>query len=173
VSDGPVLLAPTQLGGLDATALAAALVPLWEDAGPLVARLVGRSFSSWEEATEAAEAAITMMAEEEKIALLRGHPRIGEDPDRLAVISPISLKEQGGHSANAATLATLGDLNQRYEARFGFPFVEWVAGRRPDTMVEVLEGRLERARPVELDAGCAALVAIARDRLSRASVKAS
>lgn len=55
----------------------------------------------------------------------------------------------------------------RYEARFGFPFVEWVAGRPLEEIADVMEQRMVNERSEELDKGSAALVAIARDRLSR------
>jgi 2-oxo-4-hydroxy-4-carboxy--5-ureidoimidazoline (OHCU) decarboxylase len=64
-------------------------------------------------------------------------------------------------------MARLDGLNDAYESRFGFPFVEWVAGRPKAAIVAVLEARLQRDRDTELAAGCEALLAIARDRLAR------
>lgn len=100
--------------------------------------------------------------------LLRAHPRIGDDPAALAGRSPLSYQEQGANQSRVPeTTAILAALNDRYEARFGFPFVEWVAGRPPEAIVEVLERRLARHRSVQMEAGCIALVAIAQDRLRR------
>ncbi len=80
--------------------------------------------------------------------------------------SPLSWAEQGGdRSTDLATARRLHDLNQRYEARFGFPFVEWVAGRPLSAIAEVMEHRLGNDRSTELEKGSAALVSIARDRL--------
>jgi 2-oxo-4-hydroxy-4-carboxy--5-ureidoimidazoline (OHCU) decarboxylase len=59
----------------------------------------------------------------------------------------------------------LAVLNDEYEARFGFPFVVFVAGRPRAALVGVLEQRLGRTRAEELHEGTAAMVAIARDRL--------
>lgn len=61
----------------------------------------------------------------------------------------------------------LEELNEAYESRFGFPLVEWVAGRSKAEIVPVLETRLARDRGSELRAGTEAIVAIARDRLAR------
>jgi 2-oxo-4-hydroxy-4-carboxy--5-ureidoimidazoline (OHCU) decarboxylase len=164
---GPLADAPG-LGALDRTALAAAMRPLWEDAGPLVDRLVGRQVTTWEEHVSAAEAEIDAMDDATRAELLGAHPRIGADPAALAARSPQSWSEQGGASAtDPATLAALEAANDIYEERFGFAFVHWVAGRSKAEMLAVLRSRLERDRATELDAGCAALVAIARDRLAR------
>lgn len=167
MSEPPALVDPATLGGLDRRELADALRPLWEDAGPLVDRLVGRPAVSWAASIAAAEAEIAAMPDAERAALLNAHPRIGAPPADLARRSAISLREQGGAAADPAILDRLDALNDRYEARFGFPFVEWVNGRSRAEMIPVLEARLERDAPAELAAGCAALVAIARDRLRR------
>lgn len=166
-----MLVPAASLGSLGASELAAALRPLWEDAGPLVAAMIGRRFVTWEEHLDSAADAIAAMGVPTRRALLRAHPRIGTDPATLARRSILSYREQAGGTATSDTATSdavahsLSSLNDRYEARFGFPFVAWVAGRSPEAMVAVLERRLGRDRRCELDAGCAALVAIARDRL--------
>jgi 2-oxo-4-hydroxy-4-carboxy--5-ureidoimidazoline (OHCU) decarboxylase len=163
-------MAATSLGGLDAEELAAAIRPLWEDAGPLVARLVGRPVASWEEHVALSEAEIGKMSNAERARLLNAHPRIGAPPAALASRSALSLGEQGGAAgAEPAVLAELDVLNDLYETKFGFPFVEWVAGRSRREMVTVLQRRLRGDGETELAAGCGALVAIARDRLARLS----
>jgi 2-oxo-4-hydroxy-4-carboxy-5-ureidoimidazoline decarboxylase len=162
------LVAATSLGGLDRGALARALRPLWEDAGPLVDRLVGREVATWEEHLAGAEAEMASMDAATRAELLRSHPRIGADPATLAARSPQSFSEQGGAVAtDPQTVAALDAANDTYEARFGFPFVYWVAGRSKAEMLAIIQARLTRDRDVELDAGSAALVAIARDRLAR------
>jgi 2-oxo-4-hydroxy-4-carboxy--5-ureidoimidazoline (OHCU) decarboxylase len=138
----PRLVDAATLGDLDRHDLATALAPLWEDAGPLVDALLGRSVRSWEDHLDQAGAAIAAMDGPTRVALLRAHPRIGADPAALAA------------------------LNDEYETRFGFPFVEWVAGRPQEAIVAVLAERLGRTRDEELEAGVAALAAIARDRLT-------
>lgn len=167
MSDPADLVDARLLGRLDPGALAAALRPLWEDAGPLVAALTGVDVASWDEHLDAAEAAVAAMDDTTRAALLAAHPRIGAAPADLAARSRASHREQGGDAAvDPATTAALDELNDRYERRFGFPFVEWVAGRPRAALVAVLTARLARDRATELDAGCAALVAIARDRLA-------
>lgn len=114
-----------------------------------------------------ARSAIASMDDPTRADLLRAHPPIGAAPSLLAHRSVLSYGEQGGAADRqpdcAATLAT---LNRRYETRFGFPFVEWVAGRPLEAIVAVLEARLGGDRSSELAFGCSALVSIAQDRLS-------
>lgn len=153
---------------MGAAELAGALKPLWEDAGALVGLLEGRPFVTWTDLIDAAQSALAVGSDELRTAVLRSHPRLGSDPEELVRRSSLSWAEQGGsRRLDAETAARLAELNERYEARFGFPFVEWVAGRPLSAIAAVLEARLQNARAEELEKGCAALVAIARDRLTR------
>lgn len=157
---------------MSSTELADAIRPLWEDAGPLARRLVGRPFESWEELVTAAEQELSNASDDFRAEVLRAHPRLGEDPKVLHRRSRLSWAEQGGsNSTGIETARRLQALSDRYEARFGFPFVEWVAGRPLSAITEVMEQRLGNDRSTELDKGSAALVAIARDRLRRVEVE--
>jgi len=159
------LLDPARLGTLGKADLAEALRPLWEDAGPLVDRLLGRAVTSWDEHLAVAEAAIAAMDAHTQAELLAAHPRIGADP---ATLSSASYREQAAAAtATAATLVQLETLNQAYEDRFGFPFVEFVAGRPKEAIIGVLQSRLAGTAEAERHAGCRALLAIAHDRLGR------
>ena len=89
--------------------------------------------------------------EEDKVAALAAHPRIGEP----------SPEQQGG---DPAVLTELAYLNQVYEEKFGFRFVVFVAGRPHDELLEVLRERIGNTREEELDTGIRDLVAIAQDR---------
>lgn len=165
----PVLLTPAgALATLTVDELASAIRPLWEDAPLLAAYLRGRRFDSWEALICEVEGRLSSAPDEWRAEVLRAHPRLGEDPEKLKARSLASWSEQGrGRSPGGQTPVRLAELNARYEARFGFPFVEWVAGRPLEEIVEVLERRLANDRSKELDKGSAALVAIARDRLHR------
>jgi len=102
-------------------------------------------------------AALAALTDEEKVATLNAHPRIGEDPQRL---SARSLREQG-----AGQHPELARLNDEYERRFGFRFVVFVNRRPKADIVKVLQARLRRSREEELQEGLRAIVAIAEDRL--------
>jgi 2-oxo-4-hydroxy-4-carboxy--5-ureidoimidazoline (OHCU) decarboxylase len=110
-----------------------------------------------------ARGAIERMSEDERIAVLDAHPRIGAD---AASLSLRSRREQGA-SADAATLSQLAELNDAYEKKFGFRFVVFVAGRSKQEIVPVLRARLANARDTELKTGLDEFLAISLDRLER------
>jgi 2-oxo-4-hydroxy-4-carboxy-5-ureidoimidazoline decarboxylase len=98
-----------------------------------------------------AEEIALRLDEEDKVAALTAHPRIGEP----------SPEQQGD---DPAILTELAYLNQVYEEKFGFRFVVHVAGRPRDELLEVLRERIGNTREEELDTGIRDLVAIAQDR---------
>ena len=107
-------------------------------------------------------AALPTLTDEEKVATLNAHPRIGEDVEHL---STRSLKEQGVDRLPADQVPELRRLNDEYERRFGFRFVVFVNRRSKADVVKVLQARLRRSRDEELQEGLRAIVAIAEDRL--------
>ena len=129
-----------------------------EGSSPLAQKVkAGGPYRSTDELIARMRAVLPVLTEEEKVATLNAHPRIGEDPRRL---STRSLEEQG-----ADQLAGLSRLNAEYEQRFGFRFVVFV-NRRPKTeIVKVLQARLRRSRDAEIEEGLRAIVDIAADRL--------
>jgi 2-oxo-4-hydroxy-4-carboxy--5-ureidoimidazoline (OHCU) decarboxylase len=137
-----------------------AVETLFEGATPLARRLAAEG--PWSSERAMIERAYTLLGEltdEERIATLNAHPRIGEDPARL---SRLSLAEQG-----ADRVPELDRLNYEYEARFGFRFVVFVNGRSKREIVEVLKERLNGDRHQELSLGLRAVVDIAASRIGR------
>jgi hypothetical protein len=91
------------------------------------------------------------LPDEDKVAALNTHPRIGEtSPEQHGDVPP-----------------ELAELHRAYEEKFGFPFVIFVAGRPRSELVPVLRERLGNTRDEELATGLRELVAIARDRWTR------
>jgi 2-oxo-4-hydroxy-4-carboxy--5-ureidoimidazoline (OHCU) decarboxylase len=129
-----------------------------EGSSPLAEKVrAGGPYGSADQLIAQMRALLPALTEEEKVATLNTHPRIGEDPRRL---SARSLEEQG-----ADRLAELSRLNAEYERRFGFRFVVFVNRRPKAEIVKVLQGRLRRSREEEMEEGLRAIVAIAADRL--------
>ncbi len=129
-----------------------------EGSTPLANKVRARGrYHTPEEVISAMRAVLPTMTEEEKIATLNAHLRIGEDPKRL---SARALNEQG-----ADVLPELKQLNADYESRFGFRFVVFVNRRPKAEIVEVLRQRLTRSRDEEMAAGLQAIIDIAEDRL--------
>jgi 2-oxo-4-hydroxy-4-carboxy--5-ureidoimidazoline (OHCU) decarboxylase len=110
-----------------------------------------------------ARGALEAMTEEQRIAVLDAHPRIGADS---ATLSLHSRREQGDE-ADEATLRELEELNDAYEEKFGFRFVVFVAGRSKQEIVPVLRARLANMRDAELRTGLDEFLAISLDRLER------
>jgi 2-oxo-4-hydroxy-4-carboxy--5-ureidoimidazoline (OHCU) decarboxylase len=103
---------------------------------------------------------LASLPEEERVAALNAHPRIGERR-----LGGRSAAEQGDPTAeDPAVLAELAALNAAYEERFGFRFVVFVDRRPRAEIVPIMRERLQRTREEELATGCDQLVAIALDR---------
>ena len=112
-----------------------------------------------------ARALIAEMSEADRIAVLNAHPRIGADP---ASLTALSRREQGS-AVEVATEKALAAMNDVYEAKFGFRFVVFLAGRSKSGIVPVFRDRLQRTRTEELATGIDEFLAISRDRLERAA----
>ena len=136
------------------------LAAIFERAPALAERVRGSDPAS---IVASARAEIARMTEDERIAVLNAHPRIGADP---ASLSTLSRREQGGDT-DVAALRELASLNDAYERRFGFRLVVFVAGRSKAELVPVLRARLRRTREDELATGIDEFLAITRDRLER------
>ena len=129
-----------------------------EGSTPLAEKVrTGGPYRSADELIARMRAVLPSLTENEKIATLNAHPRIGEDPGRL---SARSLEEQGEDR-----LPELSRLNAEYEQRFGFRFVVFVNRRPKSEIVEILRQRLTRSRAEEMEEGLRAIVDIAADRL--------
>ena len=136
------------------------LAAIFERAPALAERVRGADTAS---VLASARSEIARMTDTERIAVLNAHPRIGADP---ASLSALSRREQRGE-ADLATLRELASMNDKYERRFGFRFVIFVAGRSQAEIVPVMRERLLRSRGEELATGIAEFIAITRDRLER------
>jgi 2-oxo-4-hydroxy-4-carboxy--5-ureidoimidazoline (OHCU) decarboxylase len=114
------------------------------------------------------------MPEVDRLELVDAHPRIGAPP---ASVSALSFVEQGYDRDAAGTMAAeaernrvgaeLARLNAAYEARFGFRFVVFVAGRPRSAIIPLIEVALGGDRTAELRRALIDVVAIARDRASK------
>ena len=136
------------------------LAEIFERAPVLAKRVRGDDPAS---IVASARSELARMTEDERIAVLNAHPRIGADP---ASLSALSRREQGG-GADVATLRDLAVMNDEYERRFGFRFVVFVDGRSKAEIVAVFRERLRHPRGDELAPGIDEFLAITRDRLTR------
>ena len=129
---------------------------------PLLALRIGEGDT--ETVLHRARELIGAMTEDERIAVLNAHPRIGATTG----LSSRSAAEQGATEAtDRSTLAELARLNDEYERAFGFRCVVFVAGRSRADIIPIMRARLGRGRDEELAAGIEEFLAIAKDRLTR------
>jgi 2-oxo-4-hydroxy-4-carboxy--5-ureidoimidazoline (OHCU) decarboxylase/N-acetylglutamate synthase-like GNAT family acetyltransferase len=115
------------------------------------------------------------LSEDEAIELVNAHPRIGGDP---AAMSAASRAEQGYERVDANdgdedeanrepewVAEELAGLNEVYEARFGFRFTVFVAGRPRAAIIPLIEAALRNDREAELRRAVEDCIRIAADRL--------
>jgi len=148
--------------------------PLFEHAPGFLYRLAaarpfGSSAAMFERAREIAQA----MPAELQVELVDAHPRLGAPP---ASVSAMSFREQGYELEAAASLADeairerdrvaaeLDRLNHEYEARFGFRYCVFVAGRSRAELLPDMAGALTQERDSELQRALDAVVDIAEAR---------
>jgi 2-oxo-4-hydroxy-4-carboxy-5-ureidoimidazoline decarboxylase len=153
------------LDAMPEPAFLAATAPLFEGAPRFLARLAAaRPFRDESTLFGRALQIARAMPEEEQIELIDAHPRLGAPP---ASVSAASFREQGYDRETAAAIDELGVLNAAYEARFGFRFCVFVAGRSRPELVPVLRAALNADRDAERERAIRDVVAIAQDRFRR------
>jgi 2-oxo-4-hydroxy-4-carboxy-5-ureidoimidazoline decarboxylase len=141
------------------------LETLFEGAPAFLGRLTADGpFATWDALFERADAIALSMPEDDRIELIDAHPRLGAPP---ATVSAMSHEEQGYDRDIEDAVAELARLNEEYEARFGFRYCVFVAGRARPELIPEMRDRLGSDRTTELDRAVRAVVAIARDRHAR------
>ena len=153
------------------------LARLFEGAPRFLARLEAAGpFASDDERFAAARRIAHDMPESEQVELLDAHPRLGAPP---ATVSAMSYVEQGYDRAAATSTADAPDpeaaavasrleqLNDAYEARFGFRYCVFVAGRSRAALLPGMAEALEADRAAELRRGLDAVIDIAVDRRAK------
>ena len=148
---------------------AAELAPLFEGAPRFLARVVAaRPLGTWDRLFDRARELAHAMPAAEQVELIDAHPRLGAP--RHAV-SAFSSREQGYDRSGAAITAStspaaepLATLNDAYEARFGFRYCVFVAGRPLAALVPDLEAALTADRDAELHRALDAVIDIAMAR---------
>ncbi|KAJ1649280.1 hypothetical protein IWQ61_009582 [Dispira simplex] len=137
-----------------------------------------RPFASYNALVQQAQSILrTGLTEAEQVDVINAHPRLGEIPAKLSVLS--RAEQQGGIGTNTSTQTSpansevehrLAELNQAYEAKYGFRFLVFVNGRSREELVPLLEDRLTHStRDREIDAALTDTIRIARSRLQTLS----
>lgn len=169
------------LDHISAGIFAATMAPLFEGAPRFLGRLaMARPFGSLGRLFERAREIAHAMPMAEQLELIDAHPRLGAPPES---VSALSFVEQGyAHEAAEAAAresetervrvaAELDRLNTAYEARFGFRYCVFVAGRPRAALLPGLAAALEADRRSELARAIDAIVDIAADRAAKLGVE--
>jgi 2-oxo-4-hydroxy-4-carboxy-5-ureidoimidazoline decarboxylase len=111
-----------------------------------------RPFASVQQLHEAMADAVRGAAEEERIALIRAHPELAGKAAVRGELTEESTREQKGAGLDQCSpeeFARMQDLNQRYNEKFGFPFVIAVKGHDRHSILDNFARRLENQRDAE------------------------
>jgi len=99
------------------------------------------------------------------------HPKIGEKKAAVPTSEQSkewSAAEQAGIADAAnSTLATLAELNQKYEDKFGYIFIVCASGKSSEELLAMLRARLENDPDEELRIAAAEQAKITRLRLQK------
>lgn len=144
------------------------LAMLFEGAPRFLDRLMAAAPYADDEALFATARSIAhAMPESEQVELIDAHPRLGAPP---ATVSASSYAEQGydrppsPDAADVQVAAELERLNEAYEARFGFRYCTFVAGRPRAALLPGFAAALGAERDAELRRAIDAVIDIGIDR---------
>jgi urate oxidase len=109
-----------------------------------------------------------MATEDERLGVLRAHPDLAGKLAAAKRLTPESTAEQASAGLDALTdaeRARFSDLNDAYQAKFGFPFIIAVRDHDRAGIMAAFESRLANDRATEFAAACAQVERIALLRL--------
>lgn len=127
-----------------------------------------RPFASREALVTAFLAAIDAPDPARQLALLRAHPDLAGRAAMAGELAPESTREQAGAGLGGLTpgeFARFMELNDRYRARFRFPFILAVRGATKEVILASFAERVERAPHIEFATALEQVRRIVRFRL--------
>ena len=180
---GPRPLPPMDvLDHISAGIFAATMAPLFEGAPRFLGRLaMARPYGTLDGLFDRARSIAHAMPIAEQLELIDAHPRLGAPPASVSALSFVEqgyaqdAAEQAAHDAEferARVASELDRLNNAYEARFGFRYCVFVAGRPRSELLAGFEAALEADRLAEMSRAIDAVVDIAADRAAKLGVEA-
>jgi 2-oxo-4-hydroxy-4-carboxy-5-ureidoimidazoline decarboxylase len=178
--ESPLALSMDRLDVIAPGAFAAAVAPLFEGARGFLGRLaMARPFGSVEALFERAREIAQAMPLDEQLELIDAHPRLGAPPERVSALSFEEQRygragtERTPEAARDQVAAELDRLNTAYEARFGFRYCVFVAGRSRAELLPGMTAALDADRDTEIARALDAVVDIARDRYATLTATAA
>jgi len=120
---------------------------------------------------EAFSAVIRSASEEQKLALLRAHPPLAVARERQSELTAASRSEQQGAGLDRCRpeeFDEFRELNARYRAKFGFPFIMAVKGYDRQQILQSFRSRLGNDRDREFDTALEQVIRIGGFRITAA-----
>lgn len=147
------VLSLAQLNAMDQAGFSATLGAIFEHS-PWVAERAWsqRPFDSVESLHAAMCEVFANSGMADQLTLIRAHPQLASKAAVHGELTDASNREQGGaglRECSAEEFALLGELNARYQQRFGFPYILAVRGHDRSSIIGDLQTRVERTREVE------------------------
>jgi len=146
-------LAIQQVNALDAAEFERRLGPVFENAPWIARRAAGRRpFASRDDLHRAMLDVIAEARDDERLALLHGHPDLAGKAAIAGELTADSRREQQGAGLDRLTAAeyeTFHGLNRRYREKFGFPFILAVKGKTKHDILAAFAARIDRDPLVE------------------------
>lgn len=121
-------------------------------------------FSTIAELHQQMLAVVQTMSPEAQLALIQAHPDLGSKV-RMANASVQEQASVGLDRLSVAEYELFLDLNQRYQAKFGFPFIIAVKHHTKDSILAAFAQRLENSLVIEHQQALNEIGEIARLRL--------
>lgn len=134
-----------------------------------------RPFGSTEQLHQAMCEQVARATAAEQEALILAHPKLGARGRQRAQLTQSSAHEQRRAGLDACTdeeFAELLRLNERYMARFAFPFILAVRGHTPESILAAMTARLANDPATERATALQQINRIGGFRLNDALVRA-
>ncbi|UPM44985.1 2-oxo-4-hydroxy-4-carboxy-5-ureidoimidazoline decarboxylase [Halocatena salina] len=123
-------------------------------------------FTSIDDVQETMESTVRNASREEKLALLRAHPDLGERAD----MTEASQREQASAGLDQLTqdqYEAFQRLNEAYQDKFEFPFIMAVKDESPGAIREAMEDRLDHSNSEEFQTALDEVNKIAQLRIEK------
>lgn len=132
------------------------------------AAAAARPFADREAMVAAFEAAVGAAPEAARLALIRAHPDLAGRAALAGAIAEDSKREQAGAGLDSLTpeeFSRFTDLNARYRARFGFPFIFAVKGATKHQILAGFAARVDNDEDAEFETALRQIGRIFRFRI--------
>jgi 2-oxo-4-hydroxy-4-carboxy-5-ureidoimidazoline decarboxylase len=162
-------IALDKLNSLPIAAFSNELAGIFEHA-PWVAEAAAaqRPFQTVAALHDAMMAVVRAAPSDQQLAFLRSHPELGGKVARAGAMTAESVAEQGGLGLDRlsdAEFERFKALNERYRAKFGFPFIICVRRQTRDAILAAFTGRTDLSPDAELATALSEIGHITRLRL--------